>query len=82
MTDHLLLWHLKRDGPEQLSRFCGKHRTRQELTSASTDRVGHFYITYHFDNGSHVRAELKRGDVRGYTTADYFKVVSYALGAA
>lgn len=75
-------WHLKRDNYDKLSRFCAKHRVRQYYRPPTEYMPNYFYITYHFDNGGWILAELKAGNVRSYSTADYFKVILHHTGAA
>lgn len=81
MTDHKLSWHLARDNHERLATFCGKYWTYQEVTNRyEVDGKAYFTITYHFDNGGYITAELRAGDTKSYSVFDHFQVVDYELG--
>lgn len=82
MTISKLKWHLARDKQVALSRFCEKHKIRSstELNTANDGEHDYFQITYTFNNGGFITAELMQGDAKSYTTADHFQVVEYGLG--
>lgn len=77
-------WHVARDGRQQLARFCEAKKVRSslELYTANDGEHDYFQITYTFDNGGFITAELIHGEVgRGFSVADHFQIVDYALGA-
>lgn len=82
MKASTIAWHLARDNCAKLARFCEKHKT--ESHAGIVYRVGnhgYFDITFKFDNGGYITAELLAGDeFNGYTVADHFQVKDYALG--
>jgi hypothetical protein len=74
-------WHLARDNQIKLAKFCEKHAIRHD--NVEPYQVGdakYFQHTYHFDNDSFIRAELRAGDTKSYSVADHFQVVDYAWG--
>jgi hypothetical protein len=83
MKTSTIKWHLARDNQLALAKFCEKHKTRSEceLNTYKDDEHEYFQITYHFDNGGYITAELIHGDDRSYTVADHFQVVNYGMGA-
>ncbi len=82
MTNSLMRWHLARDNQTKLERFCGKNRISQETRTNTYNDGEHDYfeITYKFDNGSYITAELLHGTLtKSYSISDHFQVVDYAL---
>lgn len=83
MKASTIQWHLARDNQVELARFLGKNCTHQEVTTKPylfTDGNSYFAITYFFDNGGWVEAEMQAGDANGgYTVADHFQVADYRL---
>lgn len=79
MTNSLMQWHLARDNQEKLAKFCEKHRVKQYVTKKYrySDTEGYFVLHFDFDNGSFIEAELRAGDVKGYSVNDHFQVVDY-----
>ena len=75
-------WHLARDNGTQLARFCEKHATRSETRKDTRRDEGgrYFERTSYFDNGGYIVVEMKHGDERRYTTADYLAVLDYKMG--
>lgn len=77
MTNSLMRWHLARDNQIKLARFCESNK----VTSSTKLFDDTFNITYEFDNGSYIEAELLRGkEDQGFTVADHFQVISYGWG--
>ena len=83
-----LAWHISRhhNTPvtnQRLARFCEKNKTKSEVTTEPylfEDGKKYFNITYYFDNGGWIEAELQAGDEnQGYTVADHFQVADYRL---
>lgn len=77
-------WHVKRDNNQQLAAFCERNKTRsmRELFTRNDGQHQYWQMTYTFDNGGYITAELLHGDdKRGYTTADHFAVLAQGLGA-
>jgi hypothetical protein len=83
MKQSTIQWHLARDNQEKLAKFCNKQRLHQSQYG-DVYNVGenenYFQMMYQFDNDGFIRAELRAGDVKGYTIADHFQVVDYSLG--
>jgi hypothetical protein len=76
-------WHLARDNQTKLAKFCEKNkvRTSTELYTANDGEHDYFQITYTFNNGGFITAELLHGESnKGFSVADHFQVVDYALG--
>ena len=83
MTNSLLQWHLARDNQLNLARFCEKHKTSSSTKPHTFNDGEHdfFQMTFQFDNGSFITAELLHGEAnKSYTVADHFQVVDYAWG--
>ena len=83
MTYSLMKWHLARDNQEQLARFCDKYQVAREISDFYhlPDTDGTYYtMTTYFDNGGFIEAELRRGDHRSYSVADYYQVINYQWG--
>lgn len=82
MKQSTLIWHLSRDNQEKLARFCEKNKVRSEveLNTYKDDEHSYFQMTFHFNNGGFITAEMLQGDESGYSVADCFQVVDYALG--
>lgn len=84
MTNSLMKWHLARDDFVKLAKFCEKHKVRNEteLYAYSDGENNYFHITYLFDNGGFIKAELLQGTKdKGYSVADWFSVVDYGWGS-
>lgn len=78
MTNSLMQWHLARDNQVKLARFCGQHAIGHEHMKPYTVGDAMFFQhTYHFDNGSFIRVEMRAGDAKSYSVADHFQVVDY-----
>lgn len=71
-------WHLARDNQIKLYTFCDKNKTRSS-TELINDEV--FNMTFTFNNGGYITAELLRGkDGVGHTINEHFQVVDYGFG--
>lgn len=77
-----LKWHLARDNQAKLAKFCTTHKVRSshEYNTGMYDGINLWQMTFVFDNGGYITAEMFAGDKKGYTVADHFQVVDYALG--
>lgn len=82
MTPSLMRWHLSRDNQQRLAKFCEQYKTRteQELQAHTDGKHSYFHLTFFFNNGGFIKAELLHGDTQGYSVADHFQVVDYSLG--
>lgn len=82
MKPSTIQWHLARDNQEKLAKFCesNKVRSEQELYTYNDGEHDYYEVTYHFDNGGHIKAELLHGDTKSYTTADHFQVLQFGFG--
>ena len=82
MKASTIAWHLARDNQVKLAKFCNanKVRSESELFTARDDEHDYFNITYIFNNGGFITAEMIHGDTKSYTVADHFQVVNYGLG--
>lgn len=82
MKQSTIKWHLARDNQLKLARFCeaNKVRSHQELYTLTNEFGSYFQMTYIFNNGGYIVAELRHGDDKGYSVADHFQVVDYGLG--
>jgi len=83
VTSSLLQWHLTRDNQLKLAKFCEKHKvsTSRELYTFNDGEHDYFQITYTFNNGGFITAELMHGDSKSYSVADHFQLVDCALGS-
>lgn len=77
-------WHLARDNQARLAAFCEKHKVRSshKYNTAEVDGKRYWQMTFEFDNGGFITAEMLHGDTQSYSVADHFQVVDYSLGAA
>lgn len=77
-------WHLARDNQAKLAKFCEKHakfRTKKLRTNSDGEHE-YWQMSYHFDNGSYIEAEMLHGDTKSYSVADHFQVVDYGWATA
>lgn len=83
MQASTIRWHLARDNQAKLAAFCAKYKIRSshKYNTAEIDGKRYWQMTYEFNNGGFITAELLAGDTRSYTVADHFQVVDYKLGA-
>lgn len=82
MKNSTIKWHLARDNQIKLARFCETNKVSSEVRKNTYNDGEHDYfeITYHFDNGGLITAELLQGDTKSYSVADHFQVVEWGLG--
>lgn len=82
MKNSLMQWHLARDNQVKLAKFCeaNKIRSNHKYNTAEVDGKHYWQMTFEFDNGSFITAEMLAGDTRIYSVADHFQVVDYAWG--
>lgn len=82
MKNSTIQWHLARDNQEKLARFCSNHKVRSShrYNTAEVDGKKYWEMTFNFDNGGYITAEMLAGDTQSYSVADHFQVVDYALG--
>lgn len=78
MKTSTIKWHLGRDNCKQLANFCEKNKVRSQTEITSKDT---FNITFTFNNGGFITAELLRGTAnQSFSVADHFQVVTYGFG--
>jgi hypothetical protein len=82
MKASTIRWHLARDSQSKLASFCSKHKVRSshEYNTAEVDGKRYWQMTFEFDNGGFITAEMLAGDTQSYSVADHFQVVDYAWG--
>ncbi len=83
MTKSTIKWHLGRDNQSKLAAFCSKFKisSTHKYNTASVDGKNYWQMTFNFDNGGFITAEMLHGDTQSYSVADHFQVVDYDLGA-
>ena len=74
MTNSMMKWHLARDNQIKLAKFCEGNKVDIEWDLNNPKYPTAKFV---FDNWGFIRAELEQGT----STADYFQVVGYDLGA-
>jgi hypothetical protein len=83
MKNSTIKWHLARDNQVKLARFCEKFKVRSshEYNTAQVDGKNYWQMTFEFNNGGFITAEMLQGDTSSYSIADHFQVVDYRLGS-
>lgn len=84
MKASTIQWHLARDNQIKLAKFCSENKvTSSHRYDTATDMDGKKYweMTFNFDNGGYITAEMLAGDTQSYSVADHFQVVDYEMGA-
>ncbi len=83
MRQSTIQWHLARDNQTKLAKFClsNKLRSSMELHTHNDGEHDYFQMTFIFNNGGFIIAEMLHGDTKSYSTTDHFQVVDYSLGA-
>lgn len=75
MKASTILWHLSRDNPEKLFRFCERRKQSIEWLRVDSDK-SELVARYNFDNGGYIIIEM----LREVSCTEHFQIMDYSLG--